>query len=114
MDRPNYSTSQPIQRVIHLAWPVLVAQLALMANAVIDTAMAGRLSAIDLASGGMQINSTGFEFLLKKDNMFKRNCSNTFFAPTPTCIFGALEESATRHKCKIRIREGLLYGQVQE
>jgi len=40
MDRPTSSTSQ----LIHLAWPVLVAQLAMMANAVIDTAMAGRLS----------------------------------------------------------------------
>ena len=43
------STSQ----IVHLAWPVLIAQLALMANAVIDTAMAGRLSAIDLASVGI-------------------------------------------------------------
>jgi len=49
MDRSTSSTSQ----LIHLAWPVLVAQLALMANAVIDTAMAGRLSAIDLASVGI-------------------------------------------------------------
>ncbi len=53
MTRPASSTSQLIQRVIHLAWPVLVAQLAMMANAVIDTAMAGRLSAIDLASVGI-------------------------------------------------------------
>ena len=49
MDRSTSSTSQ----LIHLAWPVLVAQLAWMANAVIDTAMAGRLSAIDLASVGI-------------------------------------------------------------
>ena len=49
MDRPVSPTSQ----LIHLAWPVLVAQLAMMANAVIDTAMAGRLSAIDLASVGI-------------------------------------------------------------
>jgi MATE family multidrug resistance protein len=49
MDRSTSSTSQ----LIHLAWPVLVAQLAMMANAVIDTAMAGRLSAIDLASVGI-------------------------------------------------------------
>ena len=46
MDRPASSTSQ----LVHLAWPVLVAQLAMMANAVIDTPMAGRLSAIGLAS----------------------------------------------------------------
>ncbi|HEY8887301.1 MAG TPA: MATE family efflux transporter [Gallionella sp.] len=49
MNRSISSTSQLIQ----LAWPVLVAQLAWMANAVIDTAMAGRLSAIDLASVGI-------------------------------------------------------------
>src|ERR1019366_2751772 len=49
MDRSTSSTSQ----LIHLAWPVLIAQLAMMANAVIDTAMAGRLSAIDLASVGI-------------------------------------------------------------
>jgi MATE family multidrug resistance protein len=49
MERSASSTSQ----LIHLAWPVLVAQLAMMANAVIDTAMAGRLSAIDLASVGI-------------------------------------------------------------
>jgi MATE family multidrug resistance protein len=53
MDRPTSPTLQLIQRVIHLAWPVLVAQLAMMANAVIDTVMAGRLSAIDLASVGI-------------------------------------------------------------
>ena len=58
MDRPASSTSQLIRRVIHLAWPVLVAQLALMANAVIDTAMAGRLSAIDLASVGIAASIT--------------------------------------------------------
>jgi MATE family multidrug resistance protein len=39
--------------LMHLAWPVLVAQLAMMSNAVIDTAMAGRLSAIDLAAVGI-------------------------------------------------------------
>jgi multidrug resistance protein, MATE family len=49
MDRPASSTSQ----LIHLAWPVLVAQLAMMANVVIDTAMAGRLSAIALSPVGI-------------------------------------------------------------
>lgn len=46
-------SASPTPQLIHLAWPVLVAQLAWMANAVIDTAMAGRLSAIDLASVGI-------------------------------------------------------------
>jgi MATE family multidrug resistance protein len=49
MERSTSSTSQ----LIHLAWPVLVAQLAMMANAVIDTAMAGRLSAIALSPVGI-------------------------------------------------------------
>lgn len=39
--------------LFHLAWPVLVAQLAVMANGVIDTVMAGRLSALDLAAVGI-------------------------------------------------------------
>src|SRR5512147_1383211 len=46
-------TASPTRELLHLAWPVLIAQLAMMANAVIDTAMAGRLSAIDLASVGI-------------------------------------------------------------
>jgi MATE family multidrug resistance protein len=41
------------RELVRLAWPILVAQLALMANAVIDTAMAGRLSATDLAAVGI-------------------------------------------------------------
>ncbi len=49
MTNPASSTRE----LIHLAWPMLVAQLAMMANAVIDTAMAGRLSAIDLAAVGI-------------------------------------------------------------
>ena len=49
MQRPVSSTRE----LVHLAWPMLVAQLAMMANAVIDTAMAGRLSAIDLAAVGI-------------------------------------------------------------
>lgn len=35
--------------LLHLAWPILVAQLAVMGMAVIDTVMAGRLSPQDLA-----------------------------------------------------------------
>ncbi len=47
-------TKAPILRnLLHLTWPVLVAQLAVMANGVIDTIMAGRLSAIDLAAVGI-------------------------------------------------------------
>jgi MATE family multidrug resistance protein len=37
-------------RIASLAWPILIGQLALIANGVIDTAMVSRFSAIDLAS----------------------------------------------------------------
>ncbi len=39
--------------IVKLGWPVLIAQLAVMINAVIDTVMAGRLGAEDLASVGV-------------------------------------------------------------
>src|ERR1017187_5410725 len=55
MQHPASSTRE----LVHLAWPVLVAQLAMMANAVIDTAMAGRLSAIDLAAVGIATSIMG-------------------------------------------------------
>ncbi len=41
------------RELFRLAWPVLVAQLAVMANGVIDTVMAGRISAVDLAAIGI-------------------------------------------------------------
>jgi MATE family multidrug resistance protein len=43
----------PVRELVRLAWPVLVAQLAVVANGVIDTAMAGRLSVVDLAAVGI-------------------------------------------------------------
>jgi MATE family multidrug resistance protein len=43
----------PVRELIRLAWPVLVAQLAVVANGFFDTAMAGRLSAVDLAAVGI-------------------------------------------------------------
>ncbi len=39
--------------IVKLGWPVLIAQLAVMINGVIDTVMAGRLSAEDLAAVGI-------------------------------------------------------------
>ncbi|TCJ11956.1 MATE family efflux transporter [Parasulfuritortus cantonensis] len=39
--------------LVRLAWPVYVAQIATMASAAIDTVMAGRLSAVDLAVVGV-------------------------------------------------------------
>jgi MATE family multidrug resistance protein len=38
---------------VNLAWPVLVAQMAVVGSGVIDTVMAGRLSALDLAAVGV-------------------------------------------------------------
>ncbi|KVT67997.1 MATE family efflux transporter [Burkholderia ubonensis] len=42
-----------IRRIIGLAWPVLVGQLAIIAFGVTDTAMVGRFSATDLAALGL-------------------------------------------------------------
>jgi MATE family multidrug resistance protein len=42
-----------LTRLLRLAGPVLVAQVAVVANGVIDTLMAGRLSALDLAAVGI-------------------------------------------------------------
>src|SRR3977135_790371 len=42
-----------MQSIARLAWPVLVAQLAVMASGVLDTVMAGRYSAVDLAAVGI-------------------------------------------------------------
>jgi len=46
-------TRKLIHRIYELAWPVLIAQLAVMAYAVIDTIMAGRYSTQDLAAVGI-------------------------------------------------------------
>jgi multidrug resistance protein, MATE family len=42
-----------VRRIAGLAWPVLVGQLAIIAFGVIDTAMVGRYSALDLAALGL-------------------------------------------------------------
>ena len=39
--------------LLRLAWPVFVGQVAVMLNGVIDTVMAGRLSAVDVAAIGL-------------------------------------------------------------
>ena len=41
---------RPVFRIAALAWPILVSQLAVIANGVIDTAMTSRFSATDLAA----------------------------------------------------------------
>ena len=49
----NHMKDAPAREIVRLAWPVLIAQLALIGNSVIDTAMAGRLTPVDLASVGI-------------------------------------------------------------
>ena len=41
------------RELLHLVWPLYISQIAWMANGVIDTVMAGRLSALDLAAVGI-------------------------------------------------------------
>lgn len=43
----------PLRELLQLAWPVMISQIAVMAAAAIDTAMAGHLSPIDLAAVGI-------------------------------------------------------------
>jgi multidrug resistance protein, MATE family len=42
-----------VRELVRLGWPVLIAQLAVMANSVIDTIMAGRYGTLDLAAVGI-------------------------------------------------------------
>jgi MATE family multidrug resistance protein len=42
-----------VRKIVSLAWPVLIGQLAIIAFGVIDTAMVGRFSATDLAALGL-------------------------------------------------------------
>ena len=47
------SISRIARGIVRLAWPVLVAQLAVIASGVLDTVMSGRYSAVDLAAVGI-------------------------------------------------------------
>jgi len=49
--RPEFS--RIARGIARLAWPVLIAQLAVIASGVLDTIMAGRYSAVDLAAVGI-------------------------------------------------------------
>jgi MATE family, multidrug efflux pump len=42
-----------VRELVRLGWPMLIAQLAVMANSVIDTVMAGRYATLDLAAVGI-------------------------------------------------------------
>lgn len=50
LDRPEPGTRHHSVRIATLAWPILVGQLAVIANGVIDTAMTARFSSTDLAA----------------------------------------------------------------
>ncbi|HMN82844.1 MAG TPA: MATE family efflux transporter [Burkholderiaceae bacterium] len=47
------TTSGQLRAIVLLAWPLLIGQLAVMLNGVIDTIMAGRTSAVDVAAVGL-------------------------------------------------------------
>ena len=42
-----------LRDIVRLGWPVFVAQIAVMANGLIDTVMAGRYGTLDLAAVGI-------------------------------------------------------------
>lgn len=42
-----------VRELVRLGWPVLIAQMAVMANSVIDTIMAGRYGTLDPAAVGI-------------------------------------------------------------
>ena len=50
MNDPAFNRRRDLSRLATLAWPILVGQLAVVANGVIDTAMTSRFSATDLAA----------------------------------------------------------------
>lgn len=45
--------ASPLRQVIHLALPMLIAQVAVMLNGTVDTVMAGQISPLDLATVGI-------------------------------------------------------------
>ena len=46
-------TGDLVRAILRLAWPVYIAQIAIMANGVIDTVMAGHYGTVDLAAVGI-------------------------------------------------------------
>jgi multidrug resistance protein, MATE family len=71
-----------LRQLIRLAWPVLIAQVAVVLNGVIDTIMAGRLSALDLAAVGIGASIYITVFV---------SCMGVLLALTPTVaqLYGA-------------------------
>jgi Na+-driven multidrug efflux pump len=56
---PMLAAPSPTRNIIHLALPMLVAQLAVMLNGTVDTVMAGQISPLDLATVGIGGNNQG-------------------------------------------------------
>ncbi len=79
MTQAHHST---LRQLIRLAWPVLIAQVAVVLNGVIDTIMAGRLSALDLAAVGIGASIYITVFV---------SCMGVLLALTPTVahLYGA-------------------------
>ncbi len=48
--RPDSKRFDQLPELVRLAWPILISQLAISGMGVVDTIMAGRVSAIDLAA----------------------------------------------------------------
>jgi len=80
-------------RIASLAWPILIGQLALIANGVIDTAMVSRFSAMDLAALALGVSIYVSVFI---------GLSGVLQALLPTIgqLFGAKKLSAIGHEVK--------------
>lgn len=80
-------------RIASLAWPILIGQLALIANGVIDTAMVSRFSAMDLAALALGVSIYVSVFI---------GLSGVLQALLPTIgqLFGAKKLNAIGHEVK--------------
>src|ERR1700748_2675347 len=93
--------------IFRLGWPGLVAQIATMANGVIDTVMAGHYSARALATVGL---GTSIYFSIFVTGM------GVMLALTPILSqhFGARDEGAITHDTRQRVWLALILAAVAE
>lgn len=86
-------TRSSTSRIASLAWPILIGQLALIANGVIDTAMVSRFSAMDLAALALGVSIYISVFV---------GLSGVLQALLPTIgqLYGAKKLSAIGHEVK--------------
>ena len=84
-----------VRDLFHIAWPILVAQLAVMANGVIDTVMAGRLSPVDLAALGIgtSINMTIFVSAMGVLIALTPNVAHLFGARSQSLVGAEVQQS---------------------